>query len=211
MQLFLFLIQVFIISFSGAMAPGPVTATAISLGSRNRYAGALMAIGHGIIEFPLMVLIMLGMAEVFKSIPIQIAIGALGGILLLIMAIQMFTALKNNPDSETKPLDNKPILAGIVLSASNPYFILWWATIGLKLSTDAKEFGMIAFPLFAIVHWSCDCTWFQTLSWASFKGSSLLGRQSQKIILGVCSAAMFLFGLKFIFDAIWLLIKLNHR
>ncbi|UCF44527.1 MAG: LysE family transporter, partial [Planctomycetota bacterium] len=61
MTLLLFLIQVFIISFSGAAQPGPVTATAIATGSRNRYAGLALAIGHGIIEFPLMVLIMLGL------------------------------------------------------------------------------------------------------------------------------------------------------
>jgi len=50
-----FLAQVLIISCSGAMQPGPVTATAIAMGARNRYAGTLLAIGHGIIEFPLMV------------------------------------------------------------------------------------------------------------------------------------------------------------
>ena len=210
MKLFLFLVQVFIISFSGAMAPGPVTATSISLGSSNRYAGALIAVGHGIIEIPLMILIILGIGEVFKSIPIQIVIGIVGGILLLFMAIQMFMALKNKLGSETKTVGGKPILAGIVLSASNPYFILWWATIGLKLSTDAKEFGMIAFPLFVLVHWLCDLTWFEALSWASFKGSALLGRQNQKIVLGICSVAMALFGVKFICDAGGLLIKWIH-
>ena len=57
MSLLLFLIQVFVISFSGAAQPGPVTATAIALGSRDRYAGLLLALGHGIIEFPLMLLL----------------------------------------------------------------------------------------------------------------------------------------------------------
>jgi threonine/homoserine/homoserine lactone efflux protein len=61
MDLLFFFLQVFVISFSGAMQPGPVTATVITMAARNRYAGTLLAIRHGIIEFPLMVLIILGL------------------------------------------------------------------------------------------------------------------------------------------------------
>ena len=66
-SLLLFLIQVVGISLSGVMAPGPITAAAIAMGARNRFAGALMAVGHGIIEFPLMILIILGMDKILKS------------------------------------------------------------------------------------------------------------------------------------------------
>ena len=79
--LLFFLVQVFIISCSGAMQPGPVTATAITIGARNRYAGVLLAAGHGIIEFPLMVVIILGMAKIFEMPKVQIAIGIAGGII----------------------------------------------------------------------------------------------------------------------------------
>lgn len=71
MALVLFLIQVFIISFSGAIQPGPVTTSAITMGTRNRWAGVLPAIGHGIIEFPLMVLIILGLGEIFQKTTAQ--------------------------------------------------------------------------------------------------------------------------------------------
>jgi threonine/homoserine/homoserine lactone efflux protein len=87
-DILLFLIQVFIISCSGAMQPGPVTATVITMGARNRYAGMLLAIGHGIIEFPLMVVIILGMGQYFKLPKVQIVIGLTGGVFLLLMAIQ---------------------------------------------------------------------------------------------------------------------------
>ncbi|TFG49810.1 MAG: hypothetical protein E4H40_02360, partial [Candidatus Brocadiia bacterium] len=97
---------------------------------------------------------------------------------------------------------SKPVAAGILLSAGNPYFLLWWATIGLKLATDARSFGILAFPLFAITHWTVDCVWLLALSWASFKGKKLLGQESYHIVLKVCSAAMFFFSLKFIYDSI---------
>ena len=198
MNLLLFLIQVFVISFSGAMQPGPVTATVITLGTRNRYAGTLLALGHGIIEFPLMVLLILGIGKYFKMPTVQITIGLAGGAFLLLMAVQLFLSTKNQKQTNTERLNNRPILAGIVLSASNPYFLLWWATIGLALATQATQWGIWAFALFALVHWSVDLIWLQILSWASFKGAAVLGPKSQKIILLVCALALFAFGLLFI-------------
>ena len=208
MSLLFFLFQVFIISFSGAMQPGPVTATAIAIGGRNRYAGTLMALGHIIIEFPLMVLIMLGAAKVLKSSKFQIAIGLAGGVVLLIMAITMLIGLRQIDSSQAKKGGDKPVLAGLMLSASNPYFLLWWATIGLALATTAKGFGIWAFALFALVHWLCDCLWLQALSWASFKGSVLLGPRMQRNVQMICSLAMFAFGLMFIYNAANNLFKL---
>jgi len=199
MSLLFFLLQVFVISFSGAMQPGPVTATAIVIGGRNRYAGTLMALGHIIIEFPVMVLIMLGAAKVLKSSKFQIAIGLAGGVVLLIMAVMMLIGLRQTDSSQVKKGGDKPVLAGLILSASNPYFLLWWATVGLALATTARGFGIWAFALFALVHWLCDCLWLQALSWASFKGSVLLGPHTQRIVLTICSLAMFAFGLMFIY------------
>lgn len=202
MELLLFLFKVFLISFSGAMQPGPVTATAIVIGGRNRYAGILLAVGHIIVEFPLMILILLGMGRLFELSGVQIGIGLAGGIVLLIMAAQMFVGSREGQPVQYKALDKKPILAGMILSASNPYFLLWWATIGLALASDAQEFGIWAFVLFSLVHWLCDCVWVEALSLASFKGSVLLGRHKERIVLSVCGAAMFLFGVKFIYTAI---------
>ena len=207
MSLLFFLLQVFVISFSGAMQPGPVTATAIAIGGRNRYAGALIALGHAIIEFPLMVLIMLGIGKVLKSPKFQIVIGLAGGVVLLVMGIQMLMASKAENDSHQKNTRDKPVLAGLILSAGNPYFLLWWATIGLALATTAIGFGIWAFALFALVHWLCDCLWLQALSWASFKGSTLLGPRTQRIVLMICSIALLAFGLMFLCKAAGTLIK----
>ncbi len=196
-----FLAQVLIISCSGAMQPGPVTATAIAMGARSRYAGALLAIGHGIIEFPLMVVIILGMGKYFKLPRVQIAIGLAGGVFLILMAVQALLSLRTKADAQPKALAGRPILAGIILSAGNPYFLLWWATVGLALATQATKWGIWAFALFALAHWSVDLIWLQILSWASFKGSSLLGPRIQQIVLLVCSLALFAFGVFFIYSS----------
>jgi threonine/homoserine/homoserine lactone efflux protein len=201
MDLLFFLVQVVVISCSGVMQPGPVTATVITMGTRNRYAGALLAIGHGIVEFPLMVVIVLGVGKFFELRGVQIAIGLAGGLFLILMAIQGLKSLKAKTDTEPKALSGKPILAGIILSAGNPFFLIWWATVGLALATQAAQWGIWAFVLFALTHFSMDLIWLQILSWASFKGTALLGPRGLRVVLIICSAAMFIFGLVFVYNA----------
>jgi len=208
MELLFFLSQVFVISLSGVLAPGPVTAAAIAMGSRNRFAGPLMAIGHGIIEFPLMILIILGMDKILKSTPTKITIGLAGGAFLLFMAIGMLKSSRRKEQLNAKPTRTGPLTAGILLSVGNPYFLIWWATVGLALAMTAKGLGIWAFALFAIVHWLCDLVWLTTLSWASFKGSILLGPRNQRIVLLICGLALLAFGLFFIYSAGRTLIRL---
>lgn len=208
MSLVLFLAKVVGISLSGVMAPGPITAAAIMMGSRNRFAGALMAVGHGIVEFPLMILIILGMDKILKSASTKIVIGFAGGAFLLVMAIQMLRSLRSAEGQEVKVTRSGPIVAGIVLSGGSPLFLIWWASVGLNLAITAAGFGVWAFVLFAIVHWLCDLIWFSILSWASFKGSVLLGPRNQSIVLLICSLALLVFGLFFIYNASTTLMKL---
>ncbi|HUT31127.1 MAG TPA: LysE family transporter [Sedimentisphaerales bacterium] len=208
MNLLFFLVQVFVISFSGAMQPGPVTATVITMGARNRYAGALLAVGHGIIEFPLMILIILGMGKLLRLEKTQVVIGLAGGAFLLIMAVQMFIRLNADKPAQNKPLRDRPVLAGIILSASNPYFLIWWATVGLALATQAVKWGVWAFVLFAVAHWSVDLIWLQVLSWASFKGSRVFGPRGRRTVILICVLALLAFGLFFIYAAVAKLLRL---
>lgn len=191
----------FLVSFSGAMQPGPVTATAITMGGRNRYAGLLLAVGHGVIEFPLMVLIMLGAGKIFESDVAQLAVGFAGGIALLLMGVQMLARSKCEEKTQAVLRKDSPIWAGVVLTASNPYFLIWWGTIGLALATEAKQFGVWAFGIFAIVHWLVDLIWVGTLSFASFYGGRLMGPKVQQVVVKICAVAMLWFAAMFIYRA----------
>ena len=208
MVLLLFLVQVIVISLSGVMAPGPVTAAALGMGARSRYAGLLLAVGHGIVEFPLIVLIVLGMDRILKLPSAQIVIGLAGGGFLLIMAIGMLKSLHSAQAQETQFAKSTPVMAGIILSAGNPYFLFWWATVGLALATTATGMGIWAFVLFAVVHWLCDFIWLGALSWASFKGTGLFGLFIQRVVLLICAVALFFFSFVFICNAAGKLIKM---
>lgn len=208
MELLSFLATAVGVSLSGVMAPGPITAAAIAMGTNNRFAGALIAIGHGIVEFPLMILIILGLDKLLSSSYTKIFIGLAGGVFLLIMAFGMINDLRKTQEQKIKVAQNGPIMAGIVLSGGNPYFLLWWATVGLALATTATGLGIWAFVLFAIVHWLCDFVWLQILSWGSFKGARLMGPGSQRVVLLICSVALIFFGAFFIYNSTATLIKL---
>jgi threonine/homoserine/homoserine lactone efflux protein len=45
------------ISLTGVIAPGPVTAITITRGMRRRDAGLLIAVGHGMVEMPMILLV----------------------------------------------------------------------------------------------------------------------------------------------------------
>ena len=201
--MFTFLVEAVLISLSGVMAPGPMTAVAVGIGSRNRYAGTLMAIGHGIVEFPLMIALILGAGALFNIASVRTAIGLIGGALLLWMATQVLRSLRS-PDLQWQYNARAPLTAGILLSIANPYFLIWWATVGATLLARAAEFGHKGLFAFVIAHWMCDLLWLTVLSILAFAGTNVKGRRFQQVILAVCSFMLLLFGLLFIADALGL-------
>ena len=201
----LFLLQAVIISFSGVMAPGAMTAATIAQGTHRPFAGTLISIGHAIVEIPLIFLLILGLGYVFELPAVKIAIGLLGGAFLIWMGANMLRQIKSPQAVQPAKFQTSPIITGIMLSATNPWFLLWWATVGLNLALGAKQLGIIALILFAIVHWICDFIWLTFLSFGSFhagKHSGHFTRHFQKTILLFCSLALIFFGLKFIYSAL---------
>jgi threonine/homoserine/homoserine lactone efflux protein len=200
-SVFTFLLQTVFISFSGVMAPGPITAITIGKGSKNPHAGALISLGHGIVEFPLIFLIFLGFDSLINKPYVRESIGIAGGLFLLWMGIDILRSLKI-PKLKDKMEKRAPIATGVFLSLGNPYFIIWWATLGAALITRSAEFGCFWFGVFAIVHWLCDFIWLYFLSVMSYKGGVFFGKKFQKGIFLICGVFLFFLGGKFIWDAL---------
>ncbi|UCD85949.1 MAG: LysE family transporter [Deltaproteobacteria bacterium] len=199
-NLLLFLASVVFISLSGVMMPGPVFAVTIAKGHKNKNAGVFIAFGHGIIELPLMLIIYLGFAQFFTSDTFKLAVGSVGGVMLILMGVQMFRTRKSMA-TEGRDLPYNSLTAGIITSGANPYFFLWWATIGATLILTASGFGLFGFLLFVAVHWLCDFFWYLFVSVATFKSKHLWSRKIHEIVFGMCSAILVVFGLWFIGSA----------
>lgn len=201
--MFAFLIKAVIISLSGVMAPGPITAVTVSKGSTYPHSGMLIALGHGIVEFPLMLLIMIGFGQFLEIFWIKALIGVLGGLFLLKMGIGLLGSIQGKNHNQTHD-QYSALQAGIVLSVANPYFLVWWATVGAMLISGAYEFGIVGIAIFALVHWSCDFFWYSFLSMISYQGGQFFGQRLQQILFLVCGVFLIFFSGKFIYDAIYL-------
>jgi threonine/homoserine/homoserine lactone efflux protein len=182
------------------MSPGPITAVTIGQGSRSPHAGALVAIGHGVVEFPLMAGIFFGAGALLALDPVKATIFSLGGLFLLFMGIGMLRSIGSVEIASPAGVRG-PLAAGILLSLWNPYFLIWWATVGATLLAKAVGFGLLGFLLFAVVHWTCDFIWYYFLSAVSFKGGHVFGVWFQRVVFGLCGAFLLFFGGKFLFDA----------
>ncbi len=200
MLLSTFLLEAVLISLSGVMAPGPITAVTVSKGTKSPHAGAIIALGHGIVEIPLMILILYGFGEILKILYIKAIIGLLGGLFLLKMGLDLLKGIKQAKiDSSNDP--HSPLMAGIILSLANPYFLIWWATIGSILIFRSITFGLLGFAIFMVLHWSCDFFWCYFLSALSFKGGQFFGKRLQQVLFLICGVFLLFFSSKFIYDA----------
>ena len=192
----LFLLSVIGISLSGVMAPGPVTAAIITKGYRDKNAGMMVAFGHAIIEVPLIALIYFGFASYISAPEVKRVIGLIGGVMLIFMGALMFRSMKKTSEMATD-LPYNSFMTGIIMTGVNPYFFLWWATVGLALIASAAQFGILGLVTFTIVHWSCDLIWDQFISLTVFKTKHLWTMKVQKIILGICALILIGFGIWF--------------
>ncbi len=196
-----FLLSAVVISLSGVIAPGPMTAATLAAGARHRHAGAMIALGHAVVEIPLILLLVVGATNFLESTTAKAVIGLTGGAVLMLMGLQLLLSLRQQNNQGEAPVQRHPLVIGIVLTAANPYFLVWWATVGLALATEALALGNIVLVLFAIIHWLCDLGWLEVLSMAGFKGSELFGQRSQFVTSAACGLVLLSFGGMFLYDA----------
>ncbi|MBN2083739.1 MAG: LysE family transporter [Anaerolineales bacterium] len=201
MSLLAFLSGAFVISLSGVLAPGPVTAVTIGKGGQSPHSGAWIAIGHGIVEIPLMILLALGVGRFLADPTVKIVFGILGGLFLLYMAVGLMREAGRTAVAASS-FSGSPLAAGILLSLGNPYFFVWWATVGVALIMQSWVFGLAGFLALIAVHWLCDFFWSYFLSALSFTGGKFFGKWFQRAVFAVCGVALFGFGGWFLYDAV---------
>ena len=117
----IFLSSVVLISLSGVMTPGPVFAVTVAKGYRSGKAGILIALGHGLVEVPLIFLLFFGLSEFFRSAMVQKTVSLLGSSVLIILGFQMF---RNHRKICLKPQRSEygSLFSGLAATAANPYF-----------------------------------------------------------------------------------------
>lgn len=94
-----------------------------------------------------------------------------------------------------------PVLAGIIVSLSNPYWIIWWATIGLTYITQALQIGTVGLAVFLTGHLLADLIWYSGISFAVVSGKKIIKEDIYRGILVVCGLFLIGLGVYFIYSA----------
>ena len=205
---YIFFVSVVLISLSGVLMPGPLFAVTIQKAYKRKTAGALIAIGHGIVEVPLMFAIFFVLSQIRIPNYVVVSVMLIGGALMVTMGIQTFLKRKK---AEEEPVSStrESVLAGVYTTAMNAGFIIWWLTIGTTLILNAQIFGLAGFSLFAGLHWLCDLSFYTAIAFAIFKSQQLWSQPwNQQVRNGItlfCVAIFIGFGAYFIGSALWTL------
>jgi len=185
--------------------PGPLFAITISKASKSRTAGALIAIGHGIVEIPLMFLIFFVLSQFEIPNAVAVGVGLIGGAVMIFMGIQAFRN-RHKEKETTVALKRESVLAGVWTTVANAGFILWWLTIGTTLILNARLFGLAGFSIFAGVHWLTDFTWYGLVGLLIFKSQRFLSDRIRMVITLFCVTVFIGFGAYFMGSALWSLL-----
>ena len=205
---YLFLGSVMLISLSGVLMPGPLFAATLKKAATSKTAGALIAVGHGIVEFPLMFLIYFLLSQFELPSIVQVAVGLIGGLLMIVMGVQTFRNRHKQNDAPAS-LKRDSVFAGVWTTAANAGFILWWLTIGTTLILNAKIFGFLGFSIFAGVHWLVDFSWYAVVALVIFKSQRFW---TERVHLGItlfCTAVFIGFGAYFFSSALLSILSVN--
>jgi threonine/homoserine/homoserine lactone efflux protein len=192
------LAMAFAIGLTGALAPGPTLVATVNSSLKSGWtAGPKVALGHALVELFIFLLIVLGLAEAAQQYSHFIAL--LGGLALI--AFGLLTVKGSKRATLTAPASNtaqNPYLAGVLTSAANPYFWIWWLSIGSAMVIDGLRGGLILASLFMIGHWGADFGWYTLVSASLDKGRSVLSEVNYQRILALCGCFLIVFGLYYL-------------
>lgn len=198
----------FLVGLSGALVPGPMLTVTISESVKKGFkAGPLVVSGHIITEITLMVVILGGLGWIIGSKTALFVIGTVGGLVLIFMGYNISKNKENMLNvSKNKVIGHKygSVFSGVITSVSNPYFFIWWATVGFAFMFKGLElagiFGLLGFLL---GHWSADLGWYGVVSFFTSKGSKVMDERSYQLIMKICGVFLIFLGIYFILSVIF--------
>lgn len=205
-------LQIVLVSASGVLTPGPLFFANLALSKHGGFwSGIKIAVGHTMVELPIIILYSLPLIaftdpnttfNMFKVISI------IGGTALIIFGIFYVVKIlrqKDSPTATSKParIEN-PIIAGILFTGVNPFFFLWWISVGIKLISDSLQ--LLGYPLgivfLFVVHIWMDYAWLGMSSYIASRGIKIIGSRYHKFVILLLALPLFYYGINFILAGI---------
>jgi threonine/homoserine/homoserine lactone efflux protein len=168
-------------------------------------AGTSVVIGHVIVETCMILLLALGLSQIVGLKAPFIAICIIGGAFLVFMGINLIKSGQRKASIEITEEEPKfthgPIYGGIITSLSNPYFFMWWFTVGATFVFEGLRLaGLVGLAAFLVGHWASDFSWYGFVSFLTDRGTAVAGEKAYRFILIGCGVFLSVLGLVFVYS-----------
>ncbi len=197
------------VGFSGTLMPGPLLTVTISQSAqRGFWQGPLLILGHAIAELAIVLALTAGLSRLLKRKAVAGLIGLLGGAFLLWMGLDIArsawwgTVSLSLASAERSGTQVGPVVAGALVSISNPYWVLWWATVGVSYVALALRQGPLGLGSFYVGHILSDLSWYSLVAFVITAGRSLLSQPVYRGILLICGFFLIALSIYFIYSGI---------
>jgi len=207
MEILSFAITVVLVTISGALAPGPLFFATISHGTKHgAKSGLIFSVAHTAVEFTLIMFFALGLLTIASEPSVKLVIGMAGGIVLIAFGtIQIYNSIKFNQDKAKKDQSSYRhlFLIGLAFTGLNPYFILWWLTVGAQLIIISLEFAALVGVVFMyLCHVWMDYVWLIAVAHFARRGTNIVGLKWYRVLMIIFGIILIYFGYSFLISAI---------
>jgi threonine/homoserine/homoserine lactone efflux protein len=205
----------YVVALSGALMPGPLLTVTIKESLQQGWrSGLLITAGHGLVEIALLALFALGLNRLLHLQWISMVIGIGGGLALLYMGVDIcHSALRGATGLDLEQDGGgvvrlgtasrlSPLKSGLIATVANPYWVLWWFTIGILYVTQALQAGIIGLGSFYTGHILADLSWYVFVAGAVATGKRWLSTAAYRGILGVCGIFLLVLAAYFIYRGV---------
>ncbi len=204
-----FIITIIVVTASGALAPGPLFFVNLAHGTKSGAKGGLaFSIGHTLVEFSIVVLLALTLSTVVKeqATTVQSIVGIIGGAFLLgfgLLQIRRFVLPQTEAVARDTGPSRNPVLLGSVFTGLNPYFLIWWLTVGFKLVSDSMNFASwLGVILMYMAHVWMDYVWLTGTAYLAKRGRNLVGSHAYRLAMVAFGVVLVGFGVNFLLSSV---------
>ena len=192
----------FVIGLTGALAPGPTLVATIQASLKGDWTtGLKISCGHMVVEAVIVLLIVLGLAAVAQ--PYTALIAVIGGSALIVFGVLTLRGFRDASltvvsQEAGKTPATSPYMAGLLTSAANPYFWIWWLSVGSTMVIAGLEGGLVLAGAFMIGHWAADTGWYTLVSTGIARGKTIISDRIYRMVMAACGVFLILFGLYYL-------------
>jgi len=207
MDLLGFVVMVVLVTASGALAPGPLFFATVSHGAQSgARTGFVFSVAHTVVEFSLVMLFALGLLTVASEPVVKLGVGVAGGVVLVGFGmVQIYKSMRAQREEMKQDATSSRslFLIGLAFTGLNPYFVLWWLTVGAELILIALEFAaLVGVVVMYVCHVWMDYVWLTGVAYFAKRGTDVVGLKWYRVLMVVFGGVLIYFGLSFFLGAL---------